>query len=276
MSRCGRLACATLASSRGAWHPRASRVRGDECRGARPRVVQRPTAGDEPCGGAGAAQDVEAAAATALLHCRGLRLELGDRAARGGGLQRCQRGVRGVDVHGCARRRLRCGGARIRGRSATGLGSTEASAQLERVGDGHGLAAGPTPARPVRRRRGRRRCRHPSTRPRLPRRAQRDRLRTPGRRGGGPGRSRSTTCSGSSFRSRRSCWWWCAPVQPLSISRRRRRGPVVTSMPSSSRARSCSAATSSSRGRRACSPENHPLFVGGTIERVVIDVSGDH
>ena len=181
----------------------ARRAPYDESRGARPGVVQRPTARDG------------LAAVLALLkrprrsgHCsssspQGLP-RAGDRPARGPDLPRCQRGNRGLDVHRRARRHLRCGGARVRGRAATGAGFNRRVGPVRARRAGHRLAVWPAPAQPlpgVRSRRGW----HASTRSHLPGRAQRDRLRRPA--SWTPAcRSRSTTRSGSWFPSRRSCW----------------------------------------------------------------------
>jgi hypothetical protein len=68
--------------------------------------------------------------------------------------------------------------------------------------------------------------------------------------------------SGSWSPSHRSSWWWCAPMRPSPISTPRRRGSVVTSMPSSCRARSFSASTSSSRGRHPETAARGRLLAG--------------
>jgi hypothetical protein len=120
----------------------------------------------------------------------------------------CQRGCRRVDVHGRARRRLRCGGARVRGRSATGLGSTNASPQFEPVGDGHVLAVRPAPAQtppPA--------SPPPPGSPHIYPGSSTWSRSTRSPPNGLPSwtpvcRSRSTTRSGSWCPSRRSCCWW--------------------------------------------------------------------
>ena len=227
---------------------------GDESRGAGPGVVQRPAARDEPGGGPGVARNAQAPAATALFHRRRLRLELGDRAGGGRGLPRCQRGCRGVHFHGRARRRLWCGGARVRGRSAMGLGSTPASAQLGPVGNSRGLAVRPGPTQSLRPRCRRRRDRYASTRARLPGGAQRDRLRTAWPRGRRPGGRdlRRPLVLGS---SRVAAAGGGAPRAAGAYLSAGTAGSVATSTRSSCGARSSSAATSSSKGRCTCSAE---------------------
>ena len=122
---------------------------------------------------------------------------------------------------------------------------------------GHGLAARPAPAQPVRPCRGRRRGRHASTRAHLPGRAQRDRLRT--------ARTRERRCAGGAVRravvpdSARGARAGRVPSgRRARLPRGRDRlGATSRNGCCSSAARWCSARTSSPRGWRRSSDPVH-------------------